>query len=223
MISGISFGKGVIFHNKKVIACAEIKKGVIHTWSEEIGVGTLPKIWWRVSMSLPWYYNLFHIFLVYMFFFANLDGVNPLWFFVYLAGFHFVFPAQLKKFHGAEHKVFSYGRDVTAQDWEKVKRASIVNRGCSTNVVTFFFVFFFIALLFISLFKAIIIGVIGIGVCNIAAKYEPRLIEPFFRLSASLQRKVTTKEPDRSHLETAIRSYALFQYQWRIWQEENGS
>ncbi|XOS94243.1 hypothetical protein ACLMAB_13590 [Brevibacillus laterosporus] len=51
------------------------------------------------------------------------------------------------------------------------------------------------------------------------SKYTPRLMEPLYRVSGCLQYYVTTKEPERLHMDTAIRSYALFIY-FRSMEEE---
>ncbi|MBA4533415.1 DUF1385 domain-containing protein [Brevibacillus halotolerans] len=222
MIAGISFGNGVFYHNKNVIACAEVKNGVIHTWAEKMGMRTLCKMWWRIVSSLPWYYHILHLLMLLYVFFPVLGEFDPLWLVVYGAGFHFIFPKRLKQFHGAEHKVFSYYGEVKPENWEKIQQASIINRGCSTNMVTFFFVFFLPTICFFQLWIAIVIGLVGIGICNLLSKYALRLIEPLYRVSGFLQYYLTTKEPERIHMDTAIRSYALFIY-FRNREEANDS
>ncbi|NGQ97474.1 DUF1385 domain-containing protein [Brevibacillus sp. SYP-B805] len=225
MITGISFGNGVFFHDRKVIACAEVKKGTIHLWAETITLRTMGKMWWRVVLSLPWYYHLFHLMLA-LFLLGALDmlpiahipglrwltAVDPLWAVVYLAGFHFVFPARLKKFHGAEHKVFSYPGVKRLEALEEIRRADIVNSGCSTNLVTCFFLPFLLTVPFAPLSGAVVAGAAGFLAGIAAEGYLRRYLPVIYRISAFLQRYVTTKEPDRLHLETAIRSYRLFEH-----------
>ena len=209
MIAGISFGRGVFFHNRKVLACAEVKHGVIHQWVEPITFRTLGKMWVRILFSLPWYYQLFHIALLASVWWFEL---NPIWLLIYGVGFHFVFPKQLKQFHGAEHKVFSYPGDKKLEAWNEIKQASIVNAGCSTNYVTYFFVSCLLTCWFLSLELSAGIGILSMLAGKIGEKYAWRYMSPFRALSGWLQKHVTTKEPDRIHLETAIRSYRLFQH-----------
>jgi uncharacterized protein YqhQ len=225
MITGISFGRGVIFHDRKVLACAEVKKGTIHLWAEKITLKTMGKMWLRVITSLPWYYHLFH-FMLAVYLLVALDilplkgvpwlpvaaVVDPLWILVYFAGFHFVFPTRLKRFHGAEHKVFSYPGEKKLAALEEIGRANIVNSGCSTNLVTCFFLPFLLALPFVPLIVCIIAGGLGVLLGIMADGFLRRHVPIIYRISAFLQRYVTTREPDRIHLETAIRSYRLLQH-----------
>lgn len=209
MIAGISFGRGVFFHNRKVLACAEVKGGVIHLWAEQITFRTLGKMWVRVLFSLPWYYQLFHLALLGCIWWCDW---NPLWIVIYGVGFHFVFPRQLKQFHGAEHKVFSYPGEKQLESLEEIQQASIVNSGCSTNYVTYFFVGYLLTCWFLPMEFSVGIGLLSMLAGNIGEKYARKLMKPFLVLSGYLQKYVTTKEPERIHLETAIRSYRLFQH-----------
>lgn len=215
MISGMSFSRGVFFHDTKIIACGEVKDGVIHLWAEKITWRTLFKLWVRIVFTLPWAYQLFHLGLLLYYFFPVFAPINGWLLVVYLIGFHFVFPLKLKKFHGAEHKVFSYGMVKSPNQWQQVNRASIVNRGCSTNFVTYFFVCFLPVSLFFPLHWGVLAGFCGIALGTLGVRFAPKYMRPLFRLSAWLQRYVTTSEPDRLHLDTAIRSYLLFQ-QFRL-------
>jgi len=210
MINGISFAKGVFFHNYKVLSCAEVKNGVIHVWAEKMTFRTVLKMWYRILFSLPWHYHLFHAFLVLNVLYPLYVALDPLWLIVYAVGFHFVFPKQLKQFHGAEHKVFSHTGRKTLDQLDEIARASIVNSGCSTNVITYFFVFFLPALLILPLVWSILAGFAGVLLCSIKHRYVYRIVQPLLRISAFLQKYVTTKEPERLHLETAVRSYQLF-------------
>lgn len=209
MITGISFGRGVLFHNRKVLACAEVRGGVIHSWAEPITFRTLFKMWWRIIFAIPWYYQLFHTCLVLSILFYDID---PVWMIIYGVGYHFVFPKQLKQFHGAEHKVFSYQGEKKLEHWNEIRQASIVNSGCSTNYVTYFFVCFLPVCWFLPLWVSVLIGAGGMVAGLIGEKYMRSYLKPFFVISGFLQKYVTTKEPERIHLETAIRSYRLFQH-----------
>jgi len=224
MIQGISFGRGVFFHDRHVLACAEVKNGTIHLWAETITPMTIFKMWLRVIFSLPWYYNVFHAGLIAYFLLTSgvfpaadlpfaLPELDPYWAFVYLAGFHFVFPARLKKFHGAEHKVFSYAGVKKVGAWQEIGKADIVNQGCSTNLVTCFFLLFLLVFPVAPLEISVWAGAAGILIGFLGDRVLRRYLPFIYRLSAMLQRYVTTKEPDRIHLETAIRSYLLFLHQ----------
>lgn len=221
MIYGISFGRGVFFHDRQVLACAEVKNGTIHLWAERVTFATVLKMWVRVVFSLPWYYNLLHaIMIVYLLFTIGvipatnlpfvLPAIDPYWAVVYLAGFHFVFPVRLKKFHGAEHKVFSYTGVKKVDAWKEISRADIVNQGCSTNLVTCFFIPFLLIFPFAPLEISVLAGALGTLAGFLGDRYLRRFLPFVYRLSAVLQRYITTKEPERIHLETAIRSYQLF-------------
>lgn len=213
---GISFGRGVFFHDRNVLACAEVKRGVIHVWAEKITFQTIVKLWYRVFFTLPWYYHLVHfgllIYLVSAFVQGTTSVVNPWWVVVYLVGFHFVFPRRLKQFHGAEHKVFSYIGEKSLEVIGEIKEADIVNQGCSTNIVTCFFLPFVITFSFVPMEWSVLAGGFGIAAGVFGDKYLRRYCGAVYRLSAFLQKYVTTKEPERIHLETAIRSYQMFQY-----------
>ncbi|WP_126427685.1 DUF1385 domain-containing protein [Brevibacillus marinus] len=212
MITGISFGRGVIFHDSNVLACAEVKSGVIHVWAERISLRTIGKLWLRLLFTLPWPYQLFHLGLFLYLLFPVWGAVNPWWVFVYAAGFHFLFPRRLKMFHGAEHKVFSYAGEKNLQALAAIKQADIVNGGCSTNYVTYFFVCFLPAICFLPLPASVLIGGVGVLAGHFAQKHLRRQMKPLLALSALLQRYVTTREPERLHLETAIRSYVLLEH-----------
>lgn len=180
-------------------------------------------MWVRVVFSLPWYYNVLHaMMIVYLLLTMGLfpptslpfvlPPIDPYWALVYLAGFHFIFPVRLKKFHGAEHKVFSYTGVKSVETWREIDRANIVNQGCSTNLVTCFFIPFLLVFPFASLEISILAGALGMLAGFLGDRYLRRFLPFIYRLSAILQRHITTKAPDRIHLETAIRSYQLFQH-----------
>lgn len=212
MVTGISFARGVFFSDWRVLACAEVRGGVIHVWAERFTWRTLGKMWVRILFTLPWYYQVLHALLVAYCFLPVQGPVDPWWAAVYAAGFHFVFPRRLKQFHGAEHKVFSHRGDITLEALGEIARASIVNAGCSTNLVTYYFVPFLAALPFLPLTGAIAAGVCGVVGCLLLEKRRRHWLTPFHRLSAFLQVHVTTREPDRLHLETAVRSWRMFRH-----------
>lgn len=216
MIMGISFGRGVFFHDRSVLACAEVKQGTIHVWAEKITLRTILEMWARLFFSLPWYYHSLRALLFAYTLFALERGdstpVDPWWIIVYLAGFHFIFPRQLKQFHGAEHKVFSCCGEKKLESLEEISRANIVNSGCSINLVTCFFLGFLPFVAFVPLPWSILAGGAAVLIGVFAEPYLRRYVSPIYKISAFLQKYATTKEPNRIHLETAIRSYRLFEH-----------
>ncbi|WNC16977.1 DUF1385 domain-containing protein [Brevibacillus brevis] len=216
MIMGMSFSRGVFFHDRNVLACAEVKDGVIHIWAEKITLRTIGKLWYRIFFSFPWYYQLFHLLLAGFAIAAlavpSLAIIDPMWIAVYIGGFHFVFPKVMKKFHGAEHKVFSYPGRKTLDALGEIAKADIVNAGCSTNLVVWFFIGFLLAVLFLPLEWSVACGVAGLLAGMLGDRYLRKYCGFAYRLSAFFQKHFTTKEPDRLHLETAIRSYMLFEH-----------
>lgn len=213
---GISFGRGVLFHDRNVLACAEVKDGVIHLWAEKITIRTIGKLWYRVFFSFPWYYQLFHLalacYVAAAFLYPDLAYVDPMWIAVYIAGFHFVFPRMMKKFHGAEHKVFSYQGKKSLEAMGEIARADIVNDGCSTNLVVWFFSGFLVASLFLPIEWDVACGVVALLAGVFGDPFLRKYCGFVYKLSGFFQKHFTTKEPDRIHLETAIRSYLLFEH-----------
>ncbi|MFF2527364.1 DUF1385 domain-containing protein [Brevibacillus sp. NPDC058079] len=227
MIMGMSFGRGVLFHDRNVLACAEVKDGVIHMWAEKITLKTIGKLWYRIFFSFPWYYQLFHLLLAGYVLAAIVKPdwaiIDPMWVAVYIAGFHFVFPKMMKKFHGAEHKVFSYGGKKSLAALKEIQRANIVNDGCSTNLVVWFFTGFILSVFFLPLEWSVACGVAGLLVGMLGDRYVRKYFGFLYKLSAFFQKYSTTKEPDRLHLETAIRSYMLFEHIRKVDRLQNAS
>ncbi|GED29687.1 DUF1385 domain-containing protein [Brevibacillus centrosporus] len=216
MIMGMSFSRGVLFHDRNVLACAEVKDGVIHLWAEKITIRTIGKLWLRIFFSFPWYYQLFHFLLaayvVAAFLYPSLEIVDPMWVAVYIGGFHFVFPSVMKKFHGAEHKVFSHYGKKSMGALEEVAQANIVNAGCSTNLVVWFFVGFLLTVLLLPLEWSVAAGIATLLAGMFGERYLRKYCGFAYKLSEFFQKHLTTKEPDRIHLETALRSYILFEH-----------
>lgn len=224
---GMSFGRGVLFHDRNVLACAEVKDGVIHMWAEKITLKTIGKLWYRIFFSFPWYYQLFHLLLACYVVAALVKPdwaiIDPMWVAVYVAGFHFVFPKMMKKFHGAEHKVFSYGGKKSLAVLKEIGKADIVNDGCSTNLVMWFFTGFILTVFFVPLEWSVACGVVGLLVGMLGDRYVRKYFGFLYRLSGFFQKYCTTKEPDRIHLETAIRSYMLFEHMREVDRLQNAS
>ncbi|QRG69671.1 DUF1385 domain-containing protein [Brevibacillus choshinensis] len=216
MIMGMSFSRGVLFHDRNVLACAEVKGGVIHLWAEKITIRTIGKLWYRIFFSFPWYYQLIHLLLAGYVVAAYLNPsfavIDPMWIAVYIGGFHFVFPSVMKKFHGAEHKVFSHYGKKNMDAIGEVAKADIVNAGCSTNLVVWFFIGLLLTVFFLPLEWSVACGIATLLAGMFGDRYLRKYCGFAYKLSGFFQKHFTTKEPDRVHLETALRSYILFEH-----------
>ncbi|WP_272873315.1 MTH1187 family thiamine-binding protein [Alteribacter salitolerans] len=224
----MSFQKGVMFMGKRYIACSYEKDGRIRTWVKPVNGKSMSAAGKLVFLSMPLWY---HIILGLLVLFTlgppvieaaggpGTDGLPLAAILLFLAGTHFYFPRELRKYHGAEHKVFSYRDRVSALNRKQIMKAEITNRHCSTNAIVMYF--FMFTLLSASL---AVIGGIGIHtVINVSAAgalilmpvltywlnrtKETMVHRLFFRISFWLQRYVTTKQPEEHHINTAIRSY----------------
>ncbi len=135
-----------------------------------------------------------------------------------LFGTHFIFPTQLKKYHGAEHKVFSHKGLISRGRLKLIEKAAITNRNCSTNSVVVYFLSVIImtvcfwlvfnewnqSLMFASYTSVIVVPVV-IRLMRIKAFLLVR--KPILAISYWLQKYVTTTDPERIHLVASIQSY----------------
>lgn len=228
MIRGMSYNKGVFFMNKKGISHATYKNGQIETFYEKLSLKAFLFMFWRLILSTPWYLYcmLFLLFLIISWHDLHLDQIFtwqmpsvPLYTVILIVfGYHFYFPKQLKKYHGAEHKVFSYKGRRHIAHLRQIQQASIVNRYCSTNAVVLFFFFFIVSFPFLGGWIATIIGLIGMGLVPRFWKWGDLHI--FFPISSYLQKKFTTAEPEEQHLRVAILSYMSLMAEKSLTEEE---
>ncbi len=225
----MSYYKGVFFLNNKGIAHATYKNGKVITSFHPISLHALIFLLTRLIFSTPIYFLLLGLMLIILIerpsvIFSNLSFANtipelPLYTFIlFLFSYHFIFPVQLKKYHGAEHKVFSYrGRKHLAHA-KGIQIANIVNRYCSTNAIVLFFTFFLLSFPFVNGWIATLIGWIAILIIPRLWKWADDKL--FFPISAMLQKKITTAEPDEIHLRVAILSYMSLQAQRALNEDE---
>ncbi|MBU9712247.1 MTH1187 family thiamine-binding protein [Bacillus tamaricis] len=228
MVRGMSFQKGIVFIGRKHVACAYNDKGVQKTWLKPLKPKVLFEIAKLVYTSMPWWFHVFFfiwVTLIVLPLLLNQLGYNdvkglPLFTLIYFFfGTHFWFPKELKKYHGAEHKVFSYKGIISITKRNGIKKAEITNRYCSTNGILLYFLtvlFLWAAFLIynrnswlLSLEMATLISVL---LWPMLTYWLNRMKMTFIQrwiLSGSywLQKYVTTKEPDDLHIRTAIRSY----------------
>ncbi len=137
--------------------------------------------------------------------------------FYLMFGTHFIFPRQLRKYHGAEHKVFSERGIIRRSALYRIQKAAITNRYCSTNTVVIYFM---------SVITGTLLGLaLGLGGRSLeVASYSSLLAIPLITslmnvrgfswlkkiilaLSYWCQIHITTAEPGRDHLLASIDSY----------------
>ncbi|PYZ98616.1 hypothetical protein CR205_08560 [Alteribacter lacisalsi] len=229
MIRGLSFNKGVFFMGRRYISCASEEKGRTRSWIKPISFPVMIGVSWKVVTSMPIWFHLAGVLILLLTVFPQaifmlngnvvLAGGLPLGTLIlFAAGTHFYFPGELKKYHGAEHKVFSFRGRVSLSERQNIAGAEITNRHCSTNAIVLYFTAFFLLTPFL-----LGLGFTGRGAVDAASalalvimpaaaywlnRTSVTVIHRFFlRISYFLQRYVTTSEPEERHLRTAIRSY----------------
>lgn len=226
----MSFQKGIIFIGKKHVACSYTEKnGKQVTWLKPLNPATILQTGKLVYFSMPrWYHLIFWFLLISVFVPPLLNQLSGQWELVelplfpvlfFLFGTHFWFPKELKKYHGAEHKVFSYKGIISVVNRRKIERALITNRNCSTNGVLLYFVAVFLITTLMAVFseRGIIdildlAAIIALVILPLLSFWLRKGDISFLRgwvLTASywLQKHVTTADPDIKHINMAIRSY----------------
>ena len=176
---------------------------------------------------MPFGFKLFTVLLFFSIFvpkIALLFQINfgwvglPVYFiFYYMFGTHFIFPSSLRKYHGAEHKVFSDRGVKSRARLYLIGKAAITNRYCSTNSVVIYFSFVILgtlSLLYWFPFSQAIefasyLSVLLVPITNYLIKFRVLAIIRNYVIAVSyfLQKTITTTEPERKHLLTAIQSY----------------
>ncbi|MDQ0254423.1 uncharacterized protein (TIGR00106 family) [Evansella vedderi] len=237
----MSFQRGIIFIGKKNVACSYNDKGKQINWTKPLKVGTFLELSKLVFFSMPmWFHGLLFIllamiilppFLSWVIEGISITGLPRFTLLFFLFGTHFWFPGELKKYHGAEHKVFSYKGIISVVNRKAIKNAKITNRNCSTNSVFLYFLLVFLLTLCgnllteLSWLEAVEYSAyISLGVLPFAAYWLNRTKETFLHrwillVSYWLQKYITTSEPDSINLNTAIRSYrqlALKEFPYRV-------
>ncbi|WP_096188430.1 MTH1187 family thiamine-binding protein [Evansella halocellulosilytica] len=236
MVKGLSFQKGILFIGKKYVSCTYEENGLLKSWLKPLSLSTYLLIGKLVFFSMPlWYYIFCSIWIIAIVFhefgLAGAVGLPHFTIIYFFFGTHFWFPNELKKYHGAEHKVFSYRGIISTRNKQEIKEAKITNRFCSTNSVLLFF-------LLVPMITAVIIGFqrINFVVALEYATYISVLLWPLatywlnrmkltnvkkvlLSMSYWLQKHITTTDPEDKHIRTAIRSYrrlALKEFSYRV-------
>jgi uncharacterized protein (TIGR00106 family) len=226
-IRGLSYQNGIFYIGKEHVACAYHEKGILKSWVKPINAKTLVIMMKQIVLSMPLWFKLLSICYVSVIFVPKLVGLwhpllwsgLPFYFIFYLMfGTHFFFPEQLRKYHGAEHKVFSDRGVIRRARLLQIKKASITNRYCSTNAV----VIYFMSVLLLTIILGIItkkpsysLALASYG-SLILVLIVQRLMDVkgfgsvkkiVLNISYWLQIHVTTTEPERKHMIASIESY----------------
>ncbi|ADU29930.1 MTH1187 family thiamine-binding protein [Evansella cellulosilytica] len=226
MVRGMSFQKGILFIGRKHIACSyAINEKQNKTWIKPISINSVIEISKLVLFSMPkWYFLLLSILLILVlvpksFTSIEWEGIPYFALIFFLYGTHLCFPKQLKKYHGAEHKVFSYNGTISISRLRDIREAEITNRYCSTNTILLYFlsvIFLSFIILVMSPFHWLhsmkIAAYFSILTAFVLTKWLHKRKQTFLRngiLKGSywLQKNVTTLEPDKKHMKTAIMAY----------------
>ncbi|UOE95744.1 MTH1187 family thiamine-binding protein [Alkalihalobacillus sp. LMS39] len=229
LIRGISFQKGVFFIGKDYVSCAYSDNGkLIKEWVKPLEASTALVMARLVFFSMPLWYKILTAILISLVVIPKIGhaiypdfipfyGLPDYVLLYYAFGTHFIFPTQLKKYHGAEHKVFSDRGMKRMARLYQIRKAAITNRFCSTNLVVVYFSLVLVGSIVLSFlfppaqaimwasYSAVFIS----PPVNKALKYRALTWVRSYVLAVSyfLQKKVTTMEPERHHMITAIRSY----------------
>lgn len=227
MIKGLSFENGIFFIGKRHISCAYNYQGQIRDWVKPLNKKLLLHVFKLVITSMPLSFKFGSAIFFSLIFIPKLilllggeikwQGFPLYFLFYYMYGTHFIFPKNLRKYHGAEHKVFSYKGIKMNANLAKIKQAKITNRYCSTNLVVVYFssvVFLTVILLLFSPFTdavkwasygSMIIAPIVNSQLN---RWGMGVVKSYvLKISYYLQEKITTTDPDDFHLKAAVRSY----------------
>lgn len=228
MIRGMSYKNGIFFINQKGMAHATLTNGKVVTCFQPISPQAFLFLFQRLMVSFPAYLLILVLILSIFILRPNIIFAHsmfnalpevPLYSMVLLLfAYHLIFPKQLKKYHGAEHKVFSYKGRKHLSRIKQIAAANIVNRNCSTNAVVLFFIFFLISFPLLGGWLSILIGWFAMLIIPRFWKWGDTHI--FFPLSAFLQKKITTAEPEQEHLRVAILSYMSLIAQRALDEEE---
>ncbi|RKD72989.1 uncharacterized protein DUF1385 [Sinobaca qinghaiensis] len=230
-MKGLSFQKGVMFFGKHYISICICHSDLQRVYVLDNTKINLGKITWILLRSLPAGYQAGLFLLILLLAVRAAGGISlgawetaGLPFYTVLLiffGSHFMFPGEWRKFHGAEHKVFSYKGLKTVQNVNEIKKASITNRYCSTNIVVLYFAGFiiFTGLLWIpaglssaaavsAWLNSILAFAGGVWLRGNSRKPLRRWV---LRISYWTQKHIACAEPSEKHLTAAVQAYQLLQ------------
>lgn len=228
-MKGMSYQRGVIFAGDRFLAGAENWGDRSTSWVEPLTAKAMMKVSLKVYRAMPFWYHVFSAITLIISMIPWMAGwYEPsewfgvpfyLWLYFFL-GTHFWFPEEMKRYHGAEHKVFSSDELISVRNIKKIKNSAITNRYCSTNVIVLFFIQLpinLMAVLFLTnapFFHQLEWATyISLALLPLSLKWlngnvpGRRLRNEILALSFAAQRHVTTLEPEEKHLKTAVKAY----------------
>ncbi|SDN41613.1 DUF1385 domain-containing protein [Alkalicoccus daliensis] len=220
MIRGISHAKGIMFFSPACISHAWNVHGQIHHQVNAYSKKGVLFECIRAFFMLPARFIIIILgsaaILISTYFFDAVPPISFHYYLIFLFSFHFWFPKEMKKFHAAEHQVFSCRGEIRGDNLSLISKSSVINRNCSTNVIVLFFISLFLLFLLGNVFlpagEALAASTYIAAVLSFAAlgkwfKSDKYLIKKARKISYWLQRKVTTSIPQRIHVQTAITAY----------------
>ncbi|WP_198155074.1 MTH1187 family thiamine-binding protein [Salisediminibacterium beveridgei] len=225
----MSYQRGVIFVGNRYLAGAEDWGKTSTSWAEPLTVKAMMKVSLKVYKAMPVWYHLLSVSALFASMIPWMAGwYQPgewIGFPVYLWGYfflgtHFWFPEEMKRYHGAEHKVFSSDELISVRNIKIINDAEITNRYCSTNVIVLYFIQLPIILMAILLLTSapffhqlewstylnLLLLPFSLKWLNRSVRGR-RLRNGILTLSYAAQRHVTTLEPNEKHLKTAVKAY----------------
>ncbi|RSL30939.1 thiamine-binding protein [Salibacterium salarium] len=225
-MKGLSYQNGVLFLGKEYIGWAQWKQKRPEAEVLPINTTAILKIGKHVFQAMPLWYKITSGILGIMLFLPKILGLFsevmmpefPLYtLFYFLFGTHFIFPKELRKFHGAEHKVFSYKGVKKRRNIYRMKRASITNRYCSTNVVVLYFLLIALGWPLLTIWHPweTALALISYAAVPLALllhrglqkKKMYRIRQPLLYISYYVQRHISCASPERRHMLTAMEAY----------------
>ena len=114
---------------------------------------------------------------------------------------------ELRKFHGAEHKVIGNQDLGQPNDLKHVREASRISDRCGTNFIGFYIPAQLISAL-LPIRSETVKTLHGMGLAYEAFKLDRekygKYVGPFYKLGGLAQKYLTTAEPEEAHLKAAI-------------------
>lgn len=220
MIRGLSHSRGIIFMSPSFISHVWVKNKELHQHTIHNSKRMLLREGGRAFFLLPvWYQALilgFALLSVSSYFISFIPIFSFHYYVIFLYSFHFWFPKEMRKYHAAEHQVFSTRQPISRAVINEIKTNSVLNQNCSTNVVVLYFLSLVLlftagsmiippagALMWSSYFS-IIISFTALSRWFRADNLMSRIVK---KTSYLFQKKVTTFPPEEKHLEIAVTAY----------------
>ncbi|MFD2704278.1 MTH1187 family thiamine-binding protein [Salibacterium lacus] len=225
-MKGLSYQNGVIFIGREHAGWAEWNKDGPAAAVIPLTFSSITNMLLHVFRAMPlWYRSIGALlmcsvivpFVLQFFIEAAVPGLPFYGLLYFLMGTHFFFPKELRQFHGAEHKIFSFKGIKKGRNLYRIRRSFITNRYCSTNTVVLYFLLtavgFLVTLpglswmtgLAAASYTAFPLSMVLHRIIQLPSMKSIRY--PVLFLSYMVQRRISCAEPDRRHLRTALEAY----------------